>query len=194
MFQSPLRSGARGPMIAPPLSLFDAAPEADGAAAVILSANPGDARPAVRVAASAVGTDAVAIADRPHLLYLRAAALSAKRAYDAAGIVPADIDVFELHDSFSVLAALSLEACGMRQPGDSGPVTRPAISTFGGLKARGHPIGATGVYQIAEVARQLRGDAGPNQVEGASLGMAQCLGGMGGTAVTHIMTKALIEG
>jgi acetyl-CoA C-acetyltransferase len=108
------------------------------------------------------------------------------------------IDLFELHDAFTVLAALSLEAAGFAQPGQGclcaqdgsiGLKGRIPISTFGGLKARGNPGGATGVYQLAEVVLQLRELAGPNQVNGARWGMAQCLGGAGATAVTHILER-----
>ena len=104
--------------------------------------------------------------------------------------------MFELHDSFTILAALSLEACGfaergqgwqMARDGELGRGGRIPVSTFGGLKARGNPLGATGLYQIVEVAQQVRGTAGDCQVAGARIGMAQNLGGMGATAVTHIL-------
>jgi acetyl-CoA C-acetyltransferase len=115
---------------------------------------------------------------------------------ELAGIGLEDIDLFELHDGYTVLAALSLEACGFAEPGkgwqlardgEIGLTGRIPISTCGGLKARGNPAGATGIYQIVEVARQLRGEAAACQVEGAAVGMAQNLGGNGATAVTHIL-------
>jgi acetyl-CoA C-acetyltransferase len=114
-----------------------------------------------------------------------------------ANISAAEIDVFELHDAFSIMSALSLEACGFAERGQGvrlgldneiGPKGRVPICTRGGLKARGHPVGATGMYQIVEVAQQLRGECGPTQVEGARVGMAQNIGGSGATILTHILT------
>ena len=190
---------AAAPMVADPVSLFDEAPAGDGAAALIVTRadRAGDmvAQP-VQVLASALATDALALHDRRDPLWLSAAEASARRAFAAAGLSPNDIDVFELHDSFTVMAALSLEACGFAARGEGWQLARDGhirrdgripISTFGGLKARGNPIGATGVYQIAELVQQLRGKAGDCQVAGAQVGMAQNLGGTGATAVTHIL-------
>ena len=190
---------AAAPMVADPVSLFDEAPAGDGAAALIVTRadRAGDmvAQP-VQVLASALATDALALHDRRDPLWLSAAEASAQRAFAAAGLSPDDIDVFELHDSFTVMAALSLEACGFAARGEGWQLARDGhirrdgripISTFGGLKARGNPIGATGVYQIAELVQQLRGKAGDCQVAGAQVGMAQNLGGTGATAVTHIL-------
>jgi acetyl-CoA C-acetyltransferase len=136
--------------------------------------------------------------DRKDPTWLSAAALSAKKVYDQAGLSPAQIDFFELHDAFSIMSALSLEACGFVERGQ-GPRLgldgdifingRLPIATMGGLKARGHPVGATGVYQIVEVVQQLRGQAGLNQLENARIGMAQNIGGSGATIVTHILIK-----
>jgi acetyl-CoA C-acetyltransferase len=110
---------------------------------------------------------------------------------------PEDIDFFELHDAFSIMAALSLEACGFAERGQAPRLGldnqiqikggRIPVCTRGGLKARGHPVGATGMYQIVEVAQQLRGECGKGQVEGARVGMAQNIGGSGATIVTHIL-------
>lgn len=189
---------ASAPMMAEPVNLFDAAPDGDGAAAVVLAASERAAdlvpKP-VRVAASAIATDTLSLHDRSDLLALAAAELSAKRAYEQAVVGPDEIDLFELHDAFTVLAALSLEACGFAERGQGWKLANEAsigltgklpVSTFGGLKARGNPGGATGVYQAVEVVRQLRGEAGDNQVEGARRGMTQSLGGLAATAVTHI--------
>jgi len=181
-------------MVSEPVNLFDSAPDADGAAALIVTA----ARARVRVAASAMATDTLAVHDRPDLLTFEAARLSAARAYELAGVGPDEIDLLELHDAFSVFAAVSLEAAGFAERGqgwrlaeaETALTGRIPISTFGGLKARGNPGGATGVYQVAEVVLQLRGEAGPNQVKDARRGMAQSLGGAGATAVTHIFEKA----
>ncbi len=182
-----------------PLNVYDVAPLADGAAALVLArreavvASAG--RPWIRVAASSVATAALALADQPDVLGLDAARLSAQRAYVQAGLGPEQIDVFELHDPFSIYAALALEASrfaaqgqGWRlaHEGEIGLSGRIPIATFGGSKARGEVGGATGLYQAAEVVLQLQGRAGANQVKEAQVGMAQCIGGAGATAATHI--------
>ena len=129
-------------------------------------------------------------------LLLSAVEVSAFKAYQQAGIGPGDIDLFEVHDAFTIMSALSLEAAGFAERGKgawlarSGDITRNGrlpICTMGGLKARGHPVGATGVYQVVEVTQQLRGQAGENQIPNARLGMAQNIGGSGATVVTHIL-------
>jgi acetyl-CoA C-acetyltransferase len=187
-------------MIATPINLLDASPTGDGAAAVYLvpaeSLKPGT--PRMLIAASAAATDTIAIHSRPEPLFLTAAYKSAQDAYRQAGLKLEDIDVFELHDAFTIMCALSLEACGFAErgkgvqlalDGEIGPKGRVPICTRGGLKARGHPVGATGVYQVVELVQQLRGECGPTQVEGATIGMAQNIGGSGATIVTHIVKK-----
>jgi acetyl-CoA C-acetyltransferase len=140
----------------------------------------------------------LAIHDREDPLWLKAAEQSANSAYRQAGIGPEDVDLFELHDAFSIMAALSLEACGfaergqgvrLGQNGDILPGGRIPICTMGGLKARGHPVGATGIYQLAEATLQLRGEAGKAQIDGARLAMTQNIGGSGATIVTHILER-----
>ena len=190
-------------MIAEPINLLDASPIGDGAAAVFLipfedvySKFAGNGYQIVTVAGSASATDSIAVHDRKDPTWLSAAALSARKAYDQAGLSPAQIDFFELHDAFSIMSALSLEACGFAERGQ-GPrmglereifrTGRLPIATMGGLKARGHPVGATGIYQIVEVVQQLRNQAGVNQIEDAKVGMAQNIGGSGATIVTHIL-------
>ncbi len=185
----------RGRDVADPITLYDASPIGDGAAALLLVAAeraPG----AVRVVGSASATDTVAVHDREDILWLRAAELSAGRAYAQAGLGPEDIDLFELHDAFSIMAALSLEACGfagrgggvrLGLDGDIARGGRIPISTMGGLKARGHPVGATGLYQLVEATLQLRGQAGALQIDGARVAMTQNIGGSGATIVTHIL-------
>ena len=201
MFRNRLRAErfASGPKVATPVSLFDMAPLGDGSAAVLItdSERAMDMVPKpVKITGSAVTTDRIAVHDRKNVVWLDAAERSAKKALEQAGIGPDDIDLFELHDGYTILAALSLEACGYAEPGQGWQLARDGeigrdgripISTFGGLKARGNPAGATGVYQIVEVAKQLRGEAGDNQVQGAKIGMAQNLGGNGATAVTHVL-------
>lgn len=186
-------------MVADPIALLDSSPIADGAAAVVLCASDMARtftdRP-VRVRASSLTTDSIAIHHRRDPLFLEAAAISAAQAYDQAGVGPGDIDLFELHDAFSIMAALSLEAAGFADRGRAVPMAqdcqisregRIPIQTMGGLKARGHPVGATGVYQIVEAVTQLRGEAGGAQLPNAQLGMTQNIGGSGATVVTHIL-------
>jgi acetyl-CoA C-acetyltransferase len=187
-------------MVATPINLLDASPIGDGAAAAIIvpaekvMSMPG--HPRVVVAASAAATDTIAVHSRKDPLFLSAAYESAKRCYQMAGITKDDIDVFELHDAFSIMSALSLEACGFAERGKGvqlgldNEITltgRVPVCTRGGLKARGHPVGATGMYQIVEVVQQLRGECGKTQVEGAKVGMAQNIGGSGATILTHIL-------
>lgn len=195
----PVERFAAAPVVADPVSLFDMAPVADGAAAVIVtgSERAKDMVPKpVRVAASTMATDTIALHDRRDMLWLSAAAASVEKAMQQAGLTAQDIDVFELHDAYTILSALALEAAGFAERGEGWKLARDGaigrdgsvpISTFGGLKARGNPLGATGVYQIVEVTQQLRNEAGDCQVPGARTGMAQNLAMVGGTAVTHIL-------
>jgi acetyl-CoA C-acetyltransferase len=186
-------------MIADPINLLDASPIGDGAAAVVivpLQSRRANGRPTVKIAGSAAATDTLAVHDRKDPLWLSAAEISVRRAYAQATVGPQDIDLFELHDAFSIMAALSLEACGfaergraprLAQEGEVLPTGRIPIATRGGLKARGHPVGATGIYQIAEVVQQLRGEAGENQIPDVRIGMAQNIGGSGATVITNIL-------
>ena len=124
---------------------------------------------------------------------------SSQRAFRQAGIIPHDIDVLELHDAYTVITALSLESNGFAAPGEAALLGKDGalaldgrlpISTMGGLKSRGHPVGATGMYQVVEAVQQLRGTAGANQVRNAAVAMTQNLGGMGATAITHVLEAA----
>ncbi len=191
-------------MLVDPLRLMDAPPTCDGSAAVILAsgdvalaAERGGMR-AVRIRASAIGTDSLALQNRRDKLVLDGAKLSSERAYAQAGVGPGDLDIFELHDAYTVITALSLEAAGFASRGEGvffgadGRCERDGelpISTFGGLKARGHPVGATGVYQLVETCLQLNGEAGENQVPDAALAMVQNIGGTGATVGTHILER-----
>jgi acetyl-CoA C-acetyltransferase len=192
----------RASLVSDPLNLFDVAPNADGAAAVLLTRRellpPGFPHPLVRITGSSSATDTLALHDRPDPLDFSAARLSVQRACLQAGISIRDVDLFELFDAYSIYAALSLEAAGLAERGKAwqlaqdgqlglqGPIP---ISAYGGLKARGNPVGATGVYQIVEAALQLRGQAGANQVPGARRAMTQCLGGPASSAVTHVLER-----
>jgi acetyl-CoA C-acetyltransferase len=186
------------------LNLYDIAPNADGAAALIVTRPellpPGFPHPLVRIAGSSLVTDTLALHDRHDPLAFSAAGLSVARACEKAHITPLQVDLFELHDAFSIYAALSLEAAGFSRRGEGWKLAQNGdapsaislggslpISTMGGLKARGNPGGATGVYQAVEAVLQLRGQAGKNQVADARRALIQCLGGPASTAVAHVL-------
>lgn len=189
-------------MINDPINLMDASPVGDGAAAVVMvpleKIGLSSANPVVKIIGSAAATDTIAVHDRKAPLWLKAAEISSKKAYNQAGIGPNDIDFFELHDAFSIMAALSLEASGFAEPGQGPklgldgailPTGKIPIATRGGLKARGHPVGATGMYQLVEVVQQLRYQANGTQIENAKIGMAQNIGGSGSNIITHILKR-----
>jgi len=201
MFKNLIKPGrfASAPMISEPINLFDNAPDADGAAAIVITSldRAVDMVPMpVRLTASAVATDTLALADRSDPLYLKASNISAHKAFAKAGVTKDAVDLFELHDAFTILTALTLEAITFANRGEGWKLAQPSviglngslpISTFGGLKARGNPGGATGVYQAVEACLQLRGQAGSNQVPNAKVALIQNLGGLGSTAVSHIL-------
>jgi acetyl-CoA C-acetyltransferase len=190
----------RAGIVSDPLNMFDIAPNADGSAAIILTRPellpPGFPHPLVRIAGSSLVTDTLALHDRPDPLVFHAARLSVERACQRARISPLQVDLFELYDAFTIYAVLSLEAAGFADRGEGWRLAQDncigmggsmPISSMGGLKARGNPGGATGVYQMVEAAMQLRGQAGDNQLPNARRAMVQCLGGPAATAVTHVM-------
>ena len=181
-----------------PIRLFDCSPICDGAAAVILAPRE-SARSftdfPVHVLASSVATDRFRIADRSDPLALAASTLSAQQAFDRANITCDDVSFYELHDAFSIMACLQLEAVGFAARGGGwrmaveGEIFREGrlpVATMGGLKARGHPIGATAVYQACEIVQQLTGRAGTNQLLNPQIGMLQSIGGAATTVLTHI--------
>jgi len=197
------KSFLEAPMVAEPINLMDASPIGDGAAAIVLTSQPlSHNHPQVFVAGSASCTDTLSVQNRKTPTFLTAAANSASQAYAQAGIGPHDIGVFEYHDAFSIMAALSLEACGFAEPG-RGPQlalegkikfdSEIPVATMGGLKARGHPVGATGVYQLLEVTLQLREAAGATQVKRTKYGMAQNIGGSGSNITTHNPAAGMIK-
>ena len=193
---------ARAEMVSDPLNMFDMAPNADGAAAVVLTRPellpPNYPHPLLRIAGSAAASDTLALHDRKDLLYFDTAQLSAGKAMKQAGAVLDNIDLFEYHDAFSIYAALQLEAIGFAIRGNGWKLAadgdirldgRIPCATMGGMKARGFPGGAAGVYQAVEAALQLRGQAGANQIAGARTALIQSLGGPASTAVSHILQK-----
>jgi acetyl-CoA C-acetyltransferase len=207
-FQKAISLGAyqKSAVVADPITVLDASPMGDGAAAAVLVpadfarrlAGKANARPVIRVLGSGAATDSIALHARHEPTWLKAAELSVKAAYSQAGVGPDDIDLFELHDAFSIMATLSLEAAGFAERGQGprlaieqqiSPKGRIPVATMGGLKARGHPVGATGMYQIVEVVQQLRGEAGPAQIEDARIGMSQNIGGSGSNIIAHILGR-----
>lgn len=198
-FQEPIsrESFARSPMISDPINLLDASPVSDGAAAVILSSRPiANGRKPVSIIASASATDTVSLQNRKFGTRLLAAERSTQQAYAQAGLQPEDIGFFEYHDAFSIMAALSLEAAGFCAAGQGPRLAlenkiaiegQIPVATMGGLKARGHPVGATGVYQLVEATLQLQGLAGKNQVSRNKYALTQNIGGSGSNIVTHIL-------
>ncbi|MBZ0308861.1 MAG: thiolase domain-containing protein [Anaerolineae bacterium] len=203
MYRNKIKPGAfaAAPALADPVTLFDSAPDADGACALVLARTERakDMIPVpVHIKSSAAATDTLAVHSREEMLFLRAANIAAGRAYRQAGVAPHDIHLLELHDAYTILSALQLEAIGFAERGQGwhlaadnkiGLTGELPLCTFGGLKARGNPLGATGVYQAAEITLQLRGAAGENQVANARLGMALNLGGLGASAVAHILER-----
>ncbi|MBN1540380.1 MAG: thiolase domain-containing protein [Candidatus Thermoplasmatota archaeon] len=189
----------KAPRVAEPLGLFDCAPVSDGAAALVLCEMElaREICPCpVKIAGTGQGSDALAITNRPSLTELRATKKASERAYERAGYSPKDIDVAEVHDSYTIGEIMAIEDLGFFEKGDGGPATVRNDTTFGGiipvntsggLKARGHPLGATGIAQINEIVLQLRGKADRRQVKDARVGLAHSVGGTGGTAVVNIL-------
>jgi acetyl-CoA C-acetyltransferase len=188
-------------MVADPLHLLDCSPVTDGAAAIVMTTADkareiaGD-RPLIKISGSGLATDTISLANRENLSELRAVKLAADRAYAMAGRTPKDLHVVEVHDCFTIAEIMATEAIGLFEPGFGGKAAedgltalkgRTPVNTSGGLKSKGHPVGATGVAQAVEIVSQLRGEAGQRQVKGASVGLAQNMGGSGGSSVVHIL-------
>ncbi|MDP1714315.1 MAG: beta-ketoacyl synthase N-terminal-like domain-containing protein [Anaerolineales bacterium] len=195
---------AKAEMVSDPLNMFDAAPNADGAAALVLTRRdllPSDwdaPRPLVKIAGSAASSDTLALHDRKDILYFDTAQISAGNAMKQAGIILNQVNFFEYHDAFSIYAALSLEAVGFAIKGRGWKLAadnkisltgKIPCATMGGMKARGFPGGASGVYQAVEAVAQLRGQAEVNQIPNAKYGLIQSLGGPASTAVSHILQR-----
>jgi acetyl-CoA C-acetyltransferase len=192
---------SRSSMIADPLRLFDCAPVGDGAAAVLLTGDraPGSKKKMAEVLGGRVSTAEFSIYEREDMTDFKATRQAFKGALKDAGLSPKKVSLAEIHDAFSVVGALSLEAMGYSKRGMGSKDAKEGkysmggdlpINTFGGLKARGHPVGATGVYQIAEAFLQLTDQAGKNQVEGAEYAVTQNIGGVDTTSAVHVLGRA----
>jgi len=193
---------AKSEMVSDPLKVFDMAPHLDGAAALVLTRRelvPSiEQSQLVKIAGSAASSDTLALHDRKDMLSFDTAQISAGKAMKQAGVVLNQINFFEYHDVFNIYAALQLEAIGfaikgkgwkLAEDGEIGLKGKIPCATMGGMKARGFAGGASGVYQAVEAVTQLRGQAGANQITGATYGLIQSLGGPASTAISHILQK-----
>lgn len=187
--------------VADPLNILDCSPITDGAAAAIIC--PADmarkmGKPLIKVTGSGHATDTIQISQRKDMTWLEATYQAAKQAYAMADIKPKDIDLFEVHDCFTIAEICVTEALGIVDKGKGGEAVeagltaldgKSPVNTSGGLKSKGHPVGATGIAQVVEVTKQLRGEAGERQVKDARVGMTQNMGGSGGSSVVHILER-----
>lgn len=177
------------PMIASPLNLFDCSPISDGAVAVIISGMKKSDRD-IEIISSHIATDTISLTQRKDLTSFSASKIASNKVYKESNLSPKDIDVLEVHDCFTISEILALEDLGFCGPGEAPQMIERdeilidgliPVNTDGGLKANGHPIGATGLAQIFELVTQLRLEAGRRQVDNPEIGLAQNIGGVGGT-------------
>ena len=188
-------------MVADPLHVFDCSPISDGASAVVLApaeiARKYTDTP-IYVKASAQASGTLSLHDRNDITTLDATVAAARRAYEMAKVTPKDIDFAEVHDCFTIAEICAIEDLGFVKKGEGGKASiegmtaiggKITINTSGGLKACGHPVGATGVKQAVEITLQLRQEAGKRQIDGAEIGLTHNVGGSGGTAVVHIFRR-----
>lgn len=193
-FPVELETVLKSSCVASPLHLFDCSPITDGAAALVVNSQPSG----VEIAASQIATDSVSLTERESLTELLATKIAAKKAYEQAGIRPENIDLAEVHDCFSIAEIMAVEDLGFCGKGTGFKKIRSGefdhdgrlpVNLSGGLKACGHPVGATGIKQIVELVAQLRGEAGERQIKTAKIGLAHNVGGSGATATVHILRK-----
>jgi acetyl-CoA C-acetyltransferase len=189
-----LEQALAGKPVAEPFTIYDCSLVSDGAAALWISSETA----AIRIAACAQASGPVSLADKTDITTLEATRLAAAKAYKQAGIQASDIDIAEVHDCFTIAELIAMEDLGFVEKGGSGPWVASGatgiqgslpVNTSGGLKAKGHPIGATGVAQICDLILQMRGEAGPRQVAKANTALAQNLGGSGATSVVTILQR-----
>jgi acetyl-CoA C-acetyltransferase len=188
-------------LVADPLRILDCSPITDGAAVVILSSLSTARKlkkPLVKITGTGHATDAIALSSRKDITWLESSFQAGQQAYKMAGKKPKNIDLIEVHDCFTIAEICVTEALGFFDIGKGGEAVQKGLTSLkgkipvnasGGLKAKGHPVGATGVAQVVEIVKQLRGDAGQRQVKKARVGMTQNMGGSGGSAVVHIFER-----
>ncbi len=188
-------------LIADPIRLLHCSPISDGAAAVVVAseekAKQATSEP-IWVIGSGQASDTIALHDRKDITTMNATVVAAREALKMAGITQKDVDLVEVHDCFTIAEILAIEDLGFFKKGEGGPATEQGLTALnseisvnpsGGLKSKGHPVGATGIAQVVEVVLQLRGQAGARQVKDAEIGMTHNVGGSGGTCVTHILSR-----
>ena len=191
------------PMVSSPLHVLDCSPLSDGSVAVVVTsaeiAKEFTDTP-IYVKATAQASDYLSLSDRKELTMFESAVIASRNAYQQAGLEPRDIDVCEVHDCFTIAEIIAIEDLGFFDRGMGGRATeegeteigsRIPINPSGGLKASGHPVGATGIKQVYEIVQQLRGEADKRQVNGAEIGMTHNVGGSGATCVVHIFSRTL---
>ena len=202
-FQKPitLERALASPMVAAPLGMFDCCSTTDGAAAVLLASEKVARRytdTPIWVEGSGAATDFLAVHDRPTMTTLDATVRASRAAYAEAGVGPRDVDLAEVHDCFTIAELLAVEDLGFATKGEGGRYTSEghtglqgevAVNPSGGLKAKGHPLGATGAGQAVEVFEQLTGHAGGRQVQGAEVALTHNVGGSGATCVVHVWRR-----
>ncbi|MEE8376793.1 MAG: thiolase domain-containing protein [Candidatus Aminicenantaceae bacterium] len=188
-------------MVADPLRILDCSPITDGAAALILC--PVEkakelGKPIIKIIGTGHATDTIALAQRKDITWLEATYLAAQQAYAMSGKKPEDIDVLEVHDCFTIAEICVTEAVGYFEKGKGGEAVEKGLTAVegekpvnvsGGLKSKGHPVGATGVAQAIEIVKQLRGEAGERQIEKARIGMTQNMGGSGASTLVHVFER-----
>lgn len=187
-------------MVADPITVMDSSPVSDGAASVIVTTTEiakKIGKPIIKVIGSGAGTDTLALHQRQDILNLNAIRIAGERAFKMAGIQPADVNCAEVHDCFTIAELCIMEELGfcdrgkaylLVEKGETALEGKIPINPSGGLKSKGHPVGATGIAQIVEVVEQLRGNAGKRQVKNARIGLTQNMGGSGASSVVHIFT------
>ena len=188
-------------MIADPLRLLDCSPITDGAAAAVIvpvEVAKKMKKPVIKIIGTGHATDTIALSSRKDITWLESTYQAAKQAYDMADKKPEDINFIEVHDCFTIAEICVLEALGIVEKGKGGEAYEDEltflegkipVNTSGGLKAKGHPVGATGVAQVIEIVKQLRGEADKRQIKDPRIGMAQNMGGSGGSSVVHIFER-----
>jgi len=185
-------------LVADPLRILDCSPITDGAAALVLCSLETARKlkkPFVRIVGSGQASDTIALSSRKDLCWIESTQIAARKALSMAGRKVEDIQLFEVHDCFTIAEIMITEALGLAKKGQGGKAVEEGLTAIGGkfpvnpsggLKAKGHPVGATGVAQAVEVVKQLRGEAGERQVKGAKRGLTQNMGGTGGSSVVHV--------
>ena len=195
-FKMSIERAMASPMEADPIHMMECSGVGDGAAAMVLVPSDDEG---VEVAGTAISTDYTSIAQRDDPLEMSAIKNAAEKAYKMAGIKSSDINLAEVQDDFTINGILGIEGLGLAKPGEGTKIVnngdvdkdgKTPINTFGGLKARGNPLGATGIYQLAEIALQLQGKAGDHQVEGAKIGVAENMGGLASICTVNVLRRA----